>query len=94
MPLMSIIRIMKYPGSKVAIVPDIVSEFRRSGMQRFVDVFGGSGLVSLNIGAREIVYNEIDKDLVSLYRIIKSRPDDLYNLLLLSLPDQFAKEFP
>jgi DNA adenine methylase len=94
MPLMSIIRIMKYPGSKVAIVPDIVSEFRRSGMQRFVDVFGGSGLVSLNIGAREIVYNEIDKDLVSLYRIIKSRPDDLYGLLLLSLPDQFAKEFP
>ncbi len=91
---MSIIRIMKYPGSKIAILPDIVGKFKRSGMQTFVDVFGGSGLVSLNIGARDIVYNDMDKELVSLYRIIKARPDDLYRLLLLSLPDQFAEDFP
>ena len=75
------LRLMKYPGSKNVMIPDIREVFRRSERNTFVDVFGGSGVVSLNIPAGQNVYNDIDKELVNLFNIIKNRPDALYNIL-------------
>lgn len=72
---------MKYPGAKTVMLPDIVHIFRKSGARKFVDVFGGSGVVSLNIGADQVVYNEIDAELVNVFRVVKHNPSHLYRRL-------------
>lgn len=72
---MSYLRLIKYPGSKTTLLPDIEKVFKRSRMRRIVDVFGGSGTVSLNLRAKEVVYNDINPDLYNLFLSIKQDPD-------------------
>lgn len=72
---------MKYPGAKNVMIPDIKEVFRRSGLDTFIDVFGGSGVVSLNIKAEKNIYNDLDGELVNLFRMIQKRPSYIYNEL-------------
>lgn len=65
---------MKYPGAKTVLLPDISAVFRKSGLKKFVDVFGGSGLVLLNTKADIKVYNEIDPAVVSIFRTLQKHP--------------------
>ena len=91
---MKIIRLIKYPGSKMSLLPDINSVFRKSRSRILVDVFGGSGLVSLNLGADYVIYNDLDGELVNLFRIIKNRPEDMYTMILNTLPLSFREDLP
>ena len=72
---------MKYPGAKTVMIPDIKKVFERSGLRKFVDVFGGSGVVSLNVRAEHTVYNDIDGEIVNLFRMIQKEPGWLYGRL-------------
>ena len=69
-----------YYGSKRALVKDIEDESKESNgkIDTFVDVFGGSGTVSLNIpekiNAKKIVYNDKDKRLADTMTAI-GNPD-------------------
>jgi DNA adenine methylase len=72
-------KLIKYPGSKLVIIPDIRRIFLESGQEYFVDVFGGSGSVSLNI-AGKVVYNDINDELCNLFRVIRSRPDEFLRM--------------
>lgn len=72
------IRLLKYPGTKITLVKDIQKEFVASGRKRFIDVFGGSGTVSLNIVAEQIIYNDIDPELVSIFKAVKQHPEEFY----------------
>ena len=72
---MEYIKLIKYPGSKRSLIPVIRRNFIESQATSFIDVFGGSGVVSLNIDAPKIVYNDINRDLYNLFKIIKSYPD-------------------
>lgn len=65
------LRLFKYPGSKLAVVDAIAELYRKSGASLFVDVFGGSGSVSLNVDVNSVVYNDIDPDLVNIFRAIQ-----------------------
>jgi DNA adenine methylase len=65
------LRLIKYPGSKWVSIPDIKNIWKESGCDTFVDVFGGSGSVSLNIESKLTVYNEIDKELFNLFLNIR-----------------------
>ncbi len=62
-------KLFPYYGSKELLIEDIVEEAKpaEGNIETFVDVFGGSGKVSLNvpekIKARKIVYNDKDKRL-------------------------------
>ncbi len=78
---MSYLRIIKYPGSKSTLLPDIEKVFRKSRMRTLIDVFGGSGTVSLNLRSREIVYNDINSDLSNLFMAIRQDPDYLLERL-------------
>ena len=71
---MTYLRLIKYPGAKTVLIPDISRVFIKSGTRRLVDVFGGSGTVSLNIRSREIVYNDINWDIYNLFLAIKEDP--------------------
>lgn len=82
---MNYLRLMKYPGAKTSIIPDIEDVFRRSGKRLFIDVFGGSGSVSLNMQYATVVYNDLDPELVNLFRAVQYDSDLLKDLLLESL---------
>ncbi|MEM4020368.1 MAG: DNA adenine methylase [Thermofilaceae archaeon] len=50
----------------------------------FVEVFGGSGVLSQLVPRSKfpnVVYNDIDKDLVALHRLVKENPDLLASIL-------------
>ncbi|MHB8360997.1 MAG: DNA adenine methylase [Thermoplasmataceae archaeon] len=72
------LRFIKYPGVKFSLINDISKDFLESGCTEFMDVFGGSGSVSLNIRSPYIVYNEIDRELVNIFRSIKMHPEEFY----------------
>ncbi len=78
---MSNLRIIKYPGAKGVLVPEIKRVFLRSGKLRFVDALGGSGAVSLNLDAGETVYNDLNQDLVNIFNVIKWNPDAIESAL-------------
>ena len=80
-PVMNYLRIMKYPGSKKVLIPDIENYYKKSRKNLFVDVFGGSGSVSLNIDSRSTVYNDLNQDLVNVFLSIQKRPQNVYYLL-------------
>ncbi|MCW6169259.1 MAG: DNA adenine methylase [Thermoplasmatales archaeon] len=69
------LKLMKYPGSKTVLLPEIKRLFHLSGSNMLVDVFGGSGLVSLNLGAQRTVYNDIDAKLVNIFTAIQNDPE-------------------
>ena len=64
-------RIMKYPGSKTSVIKDIQALYDRSGCRTFVDVFGGSGSVSMNMDSRNIIYNDLNRDLYTLFTALQ-----------------------
>ncbi len=76
-----LLRLIKYPGSKSTLIPDIKEEYRRSGKRTFIDVFGGSGIVSLNVPSERTVYNDLDTELVNLFLAVRESPEDLVSAL-------------
>ena len=75
------LRLMKYPGAKFSIIPVIEEIFRASECDTFVDAFGGSGSVLLNIPSKIPVYNDINSDLVTVFSAIKHRTSEFKSAL-------------
>lgn len=75
------LRLIKYPGSKFTIIPVIDHVFKSSSCNIFVDTFGGSGSVLLNISSKMPVYNDINSDLVNVFSAIKRNPFEFKSLL-------------
>jgi DNA adenine methylase len=57
-------------GSKNRLAPLIAQRLHATGRQTLVDVFGGSAAVTLNTGFDKRIYNDIDGDLVNLFRVL------------------------
>lgn len=71
-------QIIKYPGSKWRFAPEIISYFPKHHC--FVEVFGGSAAVLLRKHPSPAeVYNDINEDLVTLFKIV--RDDDMRHKL-------------
>jgi DNA adenine methylase len=69
----------RYPGGDYFIKDFLVGLLRGSGCKYLVEVFGGSGVVSMYAPRdvfKIIVYNDIDDVLVSFFRVVVERPDD------------------
>lgn len=67
---------LKYQGNKLKLMPSIL-ELLPKKMTGFVDVFGGSGVVSANVAhARKcpVVYNEMDKVISGIISMLKCMP--------------------
>lgn len=65
-------------GGKKALRKKIVQEFPKSEMySRYIEVFGGAGWVLFSVEkfAEMEVYNDVDGNLVNLFRCIKHHPD-------------------
>lgn len=78
--------IFRYPGSKWSIADWIISHFP-DGYEKMVylEPFCGSGAVFFNKrpGAVETI-NDLDSDIVNLFRVLRERPDDLKRVLALT----------
>ncbi len=73
---MPITKIIKYPGTKNTLIPLIKKVFVETGASVLIDVFGGSGAVCLNVDASQTVYNDLNKEIFNLFKVIKSRPNN------------------
>lgn len=76
---MEYLRLMKYPGAKTAMIPDIENVFHNSELRKFIDVFGGSGIILLNVRAPEKVYNDLDFEMFNLFMVLQKHSQTLYN---------------
>lgn len=61
---------LNYVGGKHKLLPQILPLFPNE-IDTFVDLFGGGGNVSVNVNARDVIYNDATKQVVDILEIIK-----------------------
>jgi len=86
------IKLIKYPGGDFYIFDQLNRIFMLAKANVFVEPFGGSCWCSLNVSRAKfkiIVCNDIDRDLINFYRLVKERPCELMRRLAI-LP--FSRE--
>ncbi len=66
---------MYYMGSKYRLLK-YITPLMPNGIKTFHDVFGGSGVVSLNVNAEGINYNESNYEIYSLFRVLMDNDKD------------------
>lgn len=77
---MKVPRILHYPGSKWSMAAWIIS--RMPAHQTYLEPFFGSGAVLFSKERSPLeTVNDIDGDIVNLFRIIRERPDDLAHVV-------------
>lgn len=71
--------IFRYPGSKWSLAPWIVSHFPENYTKYvYLEPFGGSLAVFFNKEPSAIeVVNDLDGDIVNLFRVLRERPEEL-----------------
>ena len=69
-----------YIGGKYNLVGQISKRLHATGKKCLVDVFGGSGAVTLHSGFKKRIYNDINGDIVNLFRTMA---DEKRRMLLL-----------
>lgn len=57
-----------YMGNKFDLL-DQIEPFFPCNIDTFYDIFGGSGTVSMNCEAKNVVYNELNTNIVELYKL-------------------------
>lgn len=69
--------ILSYQGNKYDLLPYLVSEFPEK-ITDFHDVFGGSGVVTLNMAdrAKRRYYNEYDKVVADILKVVRDETPD------------------
>ena len=68
-----------YMGNKHDLLPSMLEQFpKKEEVSVFYDIFGGSGTVSLNVPYDNVVYNELNDNMVNLLKMIKEEnPKDI-----------------
>lgn len=66
-----------YMGNKYDLLYELLPRFPlEKDVDVFVDLFGGSGTVSMNVPYKNIIYNELNQNIVNLLSMIKNTPDE------------------
>jgi DNA adenine methylase len=82
--LVKIAKFLPYPGGDFYIFDDLNKIFSLAPAKTFVEVFGGSCHSSMNVSRdkfKVIVCNDIDSDLINLYRLVKDNPAEVQKRL-------------
>ena len=78
--------VFKHPGSKWAIAQWVIDHFP-DGYERmiYVEPFAGSLAVFFNKAPSSVeVINDLDSEIVNLFRVLRERPEDLKRMILLT----------
>lgn len=65
-----------YMGNKKRLINRGLINMFPSKINTFVDLFSGSGIVSMNTKANKIIMNDIDNHLIELYKLFKTHTAD------------------
>lgn len=66
-----------YMGNKLDLLHELLPRFpKENEIGKFIDLFGGSGTVSLNVSYKNIIYNELNENIVNLLKIFKNSNED------------------
>lgn len=71
--------IVKWPGGKGRVLPDLLPVLPKGDC--LVEPFVGGASVFLNTDYRHYILSDINPDLINLYRVTRSAPDELISLL-------------
>jgi DNA adenine methylase len=74
---------LKWAGGKRKllhlIIPRILANLNEDC--KFIEPFVGAGAVFLELKNRKVIINDLNKDLIETYKVIKSEPDNLIKIL-------------
>ncbi len=70
---------MKYPGNKTRLLKQI-TPYVPDDFQTYYEPFLGSGAMYLCIQPKKAVINDINKDVINVWKQVKKNPDGLYEL--------------
>lgn len=81
--------ILKWAGGKAKLIPVMEEryplELKNKNINRYIEPFIGGGAVFFNLASKyyfeEIIINDINKELVLTYKVVKEYPTELMNLL-------------
>ncbi len=63
-----------YAGGKFHLIKIVEQVYKNSNKTAFIDVFGGSGKVLMNIDSKIKIYNDIDNSLVNIFETLRNNP--------------------
>ena len=68
-----------YMGNKYKLLDNLLKYFpKKEEVNQFIDLFGGSGVVSLNVPYDNIIYNELNSNIINLLKvIIETEPEQV-----------------
>ncbi len=73
--------VIRWAGSKRSLLPTL-GAYWNSTYSRYVEPFAGSACLFFALSPERALINDINADLVSMYRTVRDRPDDVYNAYL------------
>lgn len=70
-----------YMGNKYELLPNLLTYFpKKETVSEFIDLFGGSGVVSLNVPYENITYNELNHNITNLFKmLVETEPKEIIN---------------
>jgi DNA adenine methylase len=70
-----------YMGNKYDLLDDLLAYFpKKEEVDTFIDLFGGSGVVSINVPYEKIIYNELNHNITNLFKmLIETKPKEIIN---------------
>jgi DNA adenine methylase len=81
-------RLFYYPGSDLKIIDTLLNLFSRNKAQYFVEVFGGSGVVTYHVAKsgmfKVVVYNDIDSLLTDTFLAVRDMSQEVAWRLLMT----------
>ncbi len=67
---------LNYTGGKTKLLPQILPQFPEK-INTFYDLFCGGANVGININANNVIYNDCNKDLVGLFKVLSCHTSDV-----------------
>lgn len=62
-----------YMGNKFDLLYELLPRFpKEQEVETFIDLFGGSGTVSLNVPYKNVIYNELNNNILELLNMLKN----------------------
>lgn len=83
-------------GGKKQLRKEIIKRFPADGVKKYVEVFGGAGWVLFGKEPHEKeIYNDINSELVNLFRMVKEHPEALEQEISLTLNcrEEFVRRY-
>jgi len=88
---------LRFPGGDWYIKDEILELITKSNCNRLVEVFGGSGVISMYAPRnlfKQIIYNDKDELIFNFFKVLQEKPKELFvNLLLTPISKSLFEKY-